>query len=128
MRRCGCLDRGITQVLLRRWWCVLRAAGVVYGVALVNNESLLIPLTATTFPGSGKLRVLAHARHNWKDTARLASVCVQRLRRRLGLKDLWAKDLDLYLGQSGRQAVGRQAPVAGRHWKQQQGQIVMQAG
>lgn len=85
---------------------MLCAAGVVYGVALVRDQSLLTPLTATTFPGSGKLRVLAHARQDWKDSAGLASVCVHRLRRRLGLKKLWAKDLDLYLGQSARQAPG----------------------
>lgn len=58
------------------------------------------PLTAATYPGSGRLHILANATPDWCDMARVASVCARRLRPALGLRDIWASDVDLCLGKA----------------------------
>lgn len=89
-------------------------AGVVLSVALMKEHGSLgvfAPLTAGTYPGSGRLHIIAHASTDWCDMARVASVCARRLRSKLGLRDMWASDVDLYLGKALRPShrVGRDA-------------------
>lgn len=80
---------------------VVQRIGFIYGIAVLPTDGgrgSIVPLTATAYAGSGKLQVMAHSTVEWRKTAHLASLCVRRLRERLRLRDLWAPDLDLYVG------------------------------
>lgn len=77
-------------------------AGVVNGVALLSEHGelgSLVALTAASSPGAGRLHVLANATSTWHGVARVASLCARRLRGRLGLRDVWAPDVDLCIGE-----------------------------
>lgn len=77
------------------------SAEVVYGLAVVGGsegEGVVFPLAAAALPGSGRLEVLVNGTGVFLDCAKAALLCVRRLRGRLELRDLWAPDVDLYLG------------------------------
>jgi hypothetical protein len=77
--------------------------GVVLGVALLSDDGdagTLVAFTATSFPGTGRPMVIANATATWHGLARVASLCARRLRGRLGLRDMWAPDVDLCIGET----------------------------
>lgn len=59
-------------------------------------------MAAATFSGSGRLQLLLHAATTYKDAAVVAVLCARRLRERLGMRDLWAPNLDLVIGESAQ--------------------------
>lgn len=77
-------------------------AGFIYGVGAAEGtreHGAVAPVGAATFPGSGRLQVLLHGTPTYKGAAALGVLCVRRLRERLGMRDLWAPDLDLVIGE-----------------------------
>lgn len=83
-------------------WCCFSTTDLVYGLGVMGSEdedSSVVPLAATVVPGSGRLHVLVNCDAIWEEGVKVAVVCVRRLRQRLGMRDLWGKGLDLYLGE-----------------------------
>jgi hypothetical protein len=78
-------------------------ADLVYSIGILaggegGGHGQLHPLAASVFAGKGQVEVPVHATHIWKDAAAIATLCARRLRHRLGMRDLWAPDLDLLIG------------------------------
>lgn len=76
-------------------------AAAAFGVGLLNDEGsqgLPFPVAAAAYRGTGKLHALVNGGPEWTETVQVCSLCVRRLRQRLGLQDVWASDMDLYVG------------------------------
>jgi hypothetical protein len=84
---------------------ILAYADLVYSIGILAGgegagHGQLHPLAASAFAGKGQVEVPVHATYIWKDAAVVATLCARRLRQRLGMRDLWAPDLDLLIGKA----------------------------